>query len=73
MTAQGRSVRPANRLDRDRRPARLFGDGQILGFEHGLRRLVAQGAQLRPFPLPVMEASLKAADFVEIVNAANQE
>jgi TRAP-type mannitol/chloroaromatic compound transport system substrate-binding protein len=28
----------------------------------GLRRLVAQGAQLRPFPLPVMEAALKAAD-----------
>ncbi len=28
----------------------------------GLRRLVAQGAQLRPFPLPVMEAALKAAE-----------
>ncbi|KQU50441.1 ABC transporter substrate-binding protein [Bosea sp. Leaf344] len=28
----------------------------------GLRRLVSQGAQLRPFPLPVMEAALKAAE-----------
>ena len=28
----------------------------------GLRRLVAQGAQLRAFPLPVMEAALKAAE-----------
>ena len=28
----------------------------------GLRRLVAQGAQLRGFPLPVMEAALKAAE-----------
>jgi len=28
----------------------------------GLRRLVSQGAQLKAFPLPIMEASLKAAE-----------
>jgi TRAP-type mannitol/chloroaromatic compound transport system substrate-binding protein len=28
----------------------------------GLRRLVAQGAQLKAFPLPIMEAALKAAE-----------
>lgn len=39
----------------------------------GLRRLVAQGAQLRPFPQPIMEAALKAAEEYYAETSARSE
>ncbi|WP_342358411.1 TRAP transporter substrate-binding protein DctP [Terrarubrum flagellatum] len=38
-----------------------------------LRRMVGQGAELKPFPLPVMEASLKAANELYAEIAAKNE
>jgi TRAP-type mannitol/chloroaromatic compound transport system substrate-binding protein len=39
----------------------------------GLRRLVAQGAQLKAFPIPVMEAALKAAEEYYAETSAKSE
>lgn len=39
----------------------------------GLRRLIQQGAQLKPFPMPIMEAALKAADEYYAETSAKSE
>lgn len=39
----------------------------------GLRKLIAQGAQLKAFPQPIMEASLKAAEEYYAETSAKSE